>query len=324
MSTVKAGIVVIGRNEGQRLSDSLIAAKYYGLPFVYVDSQSSDGSVEIAHNLNVDVVILDTSTLINASRGRNEGVAYLLERNPNLSYIHFIDGDTVFDPLWCKTALNILENNSEIAVVCGVLREKNRHHSLYAKLLGIEWRLMTQSNGKCGGNATIRLSALQLVNGYDETLIAGADPDLYRRLKEKNFYVKTTEIEMGEHDGGMTSFSQWWTRCKRSGYAFADARSCSKSNRGVKNTLLWGLALPISILISVFLLGPVGIIIISLYVVQIIRMVISKNIQCLKITDKIYYAVNVNLARIPQTIGVLSCYLERYAKIKKSVIHYKD
>ena len=46
---VKVGVVVIGRNEGERLKRCLasILAQHQG-PVVYVDSGSSDGSVEHA------------------------------------------------------------------------------------------------------------------------------------------------------------------------------------------------------------------------------------------------------------------------------------
>ena len=57
---VKSGVVVIGRNEGERLKRCLasILAQHQG-PVVYVDSGSSDGSVEHAQSVGVEVVDLD-------------------------------------------------------------------------------------------------------------------------------------------------------------------------------------------------------------------------------------------------------------------------
>ena len=54
------GVVVIGRNEGEHLKRCLasILAQHQG-PVVYVDSGSSDGSVEYAQSVGVDVVDLD-------------------------------------------------------------------------------------------------------------------------------------------------------------------------------------------------------------------------------------------------------------------------
>src|SRR5688572_5313831 len=66
------GVVVIGRNEGERLQrclKSLLAQG--GGPIVYVDSGSSDGSVAFARSVGVIVVNLDTSVPFTMARGRN-------------------------------------------------------------------------------------------------------------------------------------------------------------------------------------------------------------------------------------------------------------
>ena len=54
--TVKVGIVAIGRNEGERLKACL--GSLPDVPVVYVDSGSSDGSIDAAHAYNVEVVEL--------------------------------------------------------------------------------------------------------------------------------------------------------------------------------------------------------------------------------------------------------------------------
>ena len=54
------GIVVIGRNEGQRLINCLKSVKSQAdTAIVYVDSGSTDGSVAAAQQLGVTVVNLD-------------------------------------------------------------------------------------------------------------------------------------------------------------------------------------------------------------------------------------------------------------------------
>ena len=59
------GIVVIGRNEGQRLINCLKSVKSQAdTPIVYVDSGSTDGSVAAAQKLGVTVVNLDLSSAV--------------------------------------------------------------------------------------------------------------------------------------------------------------------------------------------------------------------------------------------------------------------
>jgi GT2 family glycosyltransferase len=56
------GIVAIGRNEGDRLRRCLASLAGVGVAAsVYVDSGSTDGSIDLAHSMGVEVVELDPS-----------------------------------------------------------------------------------------------------------------------------------------------------------------------------------------------------------------------------------------------------------------------
>src|SRR5688572_7206389 len=64
------GVVVIGRNEGERLKRCLRSLIDQGAgPIVYVDSGSSDDSVAFSRSLGVHVVNLDTSIPFTMARG---------------------------------------------------------------------------------------------------------------------------------------------------------------------------------------------------------------------------------------------------------------
>jgi glycosyltransferase involved in cell wall biosynthesis len=76
------GIVAIGRNEGDRLKACLDSLKQSGCPLVYVDSGSSDGSVELARSFGAQVVELDMSIPFSATRARNAGVKHLQSSHP--------------------------------------------------------------------------------------------------------------------------------------------------------------------------------------------------------------------------------------------------
>src|SRR3954469_8775880 len=79
------GVVVIGRNEGERLRRCLRSLLAQGAgPIVYVDSGSSDDSGVFAESLGVIVVNLDTSIPFTMARGRNAGFAELVRRFPTL------------------------------------------------------------------------------------------------------------------------------------------------------------------------------------------------------------------------------------------------
>jgi len=119
------GAVVIGRNEGQRLDVCLRSVGQQIEEIIYVDSGSTDGSVGLASKLGATLVELSTDQPFTAARARNAGANKLLEQNPGVELIQFIDGDCELQPGWVETASAFLSNFAEIAVVCGRRRERH-------------------------------------------------------------------------------------------------------------------------------------------------------------------------------------------------------
>ena len=76
----EVGIVIIGRNEGQRLQHCLESARNSGSMMVYVDSGSTDDSVACARAMKSEIVELDASRPFSAARARNEGFEQLRHR----------------------------------------------------------------------------------------------------------------------------------------------------------------------------------------------------------------------------------------------------
>src|SRR3990170_3982962 len=91
--TSRLGIVAIGRNEGERLRACLRSVVGDNRVVVYVDSGSTDGSVEMARSMGAEVVELDLATPFTAARARNEGFHRLEQLNPNVAFVQFVDGD---------------------------------------------------------------------------------------------------------------------------------------------------------------------------------------------------------------------------------------
>ena len=81
------GAVIIGRNEGQRLITCLESLIGKVDVIIYVDSGSSDNSIQEARARKVDAIALDLSLPFTAARARNIGAQSLIKRYPNLAYI---------------------------------------------------------------------------------------------------------------------------------------------------------------------------------------------------------------------------------------------
>src|SRR5450755_1692124 len=99
---MKFGAVAIGRNEGERLKQCL-ASLSSAAAVVYVDSGSTDGSLQSARDHGADVIKLDLSLPFTAARARNAGFKRLREIAPELPYVQFIDGDCELNVRWPAT-----------------------------------------------------------------------------------------------------------------------------------------------------------------------------------------------------------------------------
>ncbi|MCL4676615.1 MAG: glycosyltransferase, partial [Pararhodobacter sp.] len=172
--------VAIGRNEGARLIACLESLEAQVRRTVYVDSGSTDGSVEAARRAGAQVIALDMSLPFTAARARSAWRAALASDPP--TYVQFIDGDCVLREGWMKTATQFLHDNLRAAVVCGRRRERHPEASVYHALIDAEWDTPVGSAKACGGDALMRYQAIAAVKGYREDLIAGEEPELCLRL----------------------------------------------------------------------------------------------------------------------------------------------
>src|SRR6476620_796178 len=146
----QVGLVAIGRNEGQRLHQCLCSVIGKVAHVVYVDSGSTDGSVEMARSLSVDIVELDLSIPFTAARARNAGFTHLLQVNPQIEFVQFVDGDCEVVEGWLERAQQELESQPKVAVVCGRRRERFPNHSIYNRLCDMEWNTPVGEAKACG------------------------------------------------------------------------------------------------------------------------------------------------------------------------------
>jgi glycosyltransferase involved in cell wall biosynthesis len=168
------GVVAIGRNEGDRLRRCLESVCSLATNIVYVDSGSTDGSVALSRSLGVLVVELDLRVPFTAARARNEGFRKLMEVNPALAYVLFVDGDCEVIAGWVDKAANFLDEHPDVAIVWGRRRERHPEKSVYNMLCDIEWWDVPLGDVKsCGGDCVARVSAIRQVNGYRPDLICG-------------------------------------------------------------------------------------------------------------------------------------------------------
>jgi GT2 family glycosyltransferase len=326
---MNVGVVAIGRNEGDRLRQCLQSVCGSVNAIVYVDSGSTDNSIELARSLGVEVVNLDLSIPFTAARARNAGLQQLLKLAPHLEFVQFVDGDCEVASGWLDQAIQKLETNPKFAVVCGRRRERFPDQTLYNRLCDIEWDTPVGEAKACGGDAMMRVEALQQVGGYNPTLIAGEEPELCVRLRQQGWKIWRIDAEMTRHDAQMTRLGQWWKRAQRAGHAFAEGawlhgqppeRHWVKESRSI---WLWGVAIPLLALSLAWPTAGWSLLLLLGYPLLTYRVFQGVKTHCSTLETARLYAFFCVLGKFPQAIGQIQFHLNRLLGRQQRLIEYK-
>jgi GT2 family glycosyltransferase len=256
------GVVVIGRNEGERLRRCLVSVREQAGPIVYVDSGSTDGSTVLAQSLGVAVVELDPLIPFSAARARNTGLDRLIELSPGLDFVLFVDGDCEISERFIPVGSQALRHYPRAAAVAGRLRERFPQQSIYNRLCDMEWDVPPGETKSCGGIALFRVRAFKEAGGFNPRVVAGEEPELCVRLRRRGWTIQRVADDMATHDAAMTRFSQWWKRAVRAGHAYAEGAALHgrpPERHFVRESLsgwLYGFAIPVFILAAAVVISP--------------------------------------------------------------------
>jgi GT2 family glycosyltransferase len=323
------GVVVIGRNEGERLRVCLRALDAATRPVVYVDSGSTDDSIQLARSFGVQIVELEPNAPFTAARARNAGLARLLEVVQDIRLIQFVDGDTELATGWLENGAKAFEADATVGVVCGRLRERHPERSIYNRLCDLEWDTPVGERKACGGNSLMRAEALRRVGGFDPTVPAAEDDEVCLRIRRAGWRVLRIDAEMGRHDAAMTHFRQWWRRAIRCGYAYAQGAWLHGGGpeqhfvRERRRVLFWGAGLPLLIFGLAWPSGGWSLLALLLYPIQALRVMLRERKRSEHRSAVAAYAVACMLGRFAEFIGLCRFYHTRLRRQTVRLIEHK-
>lgn len=322
------GVVVIGRNEGERLKTCIRSLADYALSIVYVDSGSTDGSVAFVTEQGFDVVELDMSLPFSAGRARNEGYRYLLAQYPNIEFIQFVDGDCEICAGWIERAYQYLTQNTSLASVCGRRKERYPEQSVYNQLCDIEWNTPVGKAMATGGDFMCRKQALVDVGGFAPHVIAGEEPEMCFRMRAKGWEIERIDADMTLHDAAMTELSQLWKRYERSGHAYAQGFALHGDSEekyyrtDVLRIVLWALFIPVVIVCSTFFLGWLALCLVGVYPVKVLQIFMKENANR-ESRVAFVYAASLVLGKFPQFKGAVTYWYKLMLGKQPKIIEYK-
>lgn len=185
-------VVLISKNQAwniSRLINSVIEEinNYDSTEIILVDSASTDRTTEIAAQFPIKVLKLHPGQHLSASAGRYVGI-----KNTSGNFILFLDGDMELCHGWLDKALEILEKESKIGVVCGRVVDrpidmkstgKQRQEMLpIDKTEAIE---VLQS----GGASLYRRSILENVATFNPYLFSEEEPSLCLQIRMAGYKI---------------------------------------------------------------------------------------------------------------------------------------
>ena len=232
---------------------------------------------------------------------------------------------------WLGRGRRVLEDRPDAALVTGRRRERFPQQSIYNRLADIDWDFPVGEISASHGDIMVRSEAFRQIGGFNPIVLVGEDHELCLRLRSAGWVLLSIDAEMTIHDMAMTSFWEWWRRCIRTGYGYAQGallhgagpeRHCVGS---VYRSVFWGLVVPLLIFglawptygLS-FLLGLV-------YPMRAVRIALRCRVAGMTAQRAWPFGWFCSVAQIPHAIGLLNFWSEHFLSLtrKTRVITYK-
>lgn len=329
-NSIGIGAVVIGRNEGARLIRCIDSLNSSCPTVVYVDSGSVDTSVIEAEQRGASVVQLDMSKPFTAARARNAGFERLRESDGSLKYVQFVDGDCEIVKGWLMSAERFLDQNPDIAVVCGKRIERYPGASIYNGMCNREWNTPSGETDSSGGDFMIRAQVFQEIGGFADEQVAHEEPEFCGRLRKAGFRIWKIDKEMTLHDAAIHSLKQFYSRNRRAGFGITQALARSgvdidPSGRAIlQRAATWALLIPTVILIGLMALGWIAALGLVIYPAQVVRhAVVNKQHAGGSLRNRFAVATLAMIGKFAEAQGALEFVFKLLMRREMKAIYYR-
>jgi glycosyltransferase involved in cell wall biosynthesis len=194
VETPKVSVVIIARNEeqaiGQCLESVIAVTKDFASEILFVDSASTDRTVDIARQYAVPIVRFEPGSMFSPSAGR-----WLGTRFTRGEYLFFVDGDMMVVDGWLTHAFDVLRD-PHLAGVGGRLFWVEPGEAIHMNRkddlpLGLVRGL--------GGAGVYRRDVLESFGGFNPFLRGEEERELAYRLAVGGYSVVRVDVPMAIH-----------------------------------------------------------------------------------------------------------------------------
>ena len=192
-------VVVIARNEEAVIGACLesVVQAFVGRSYelIFVDSASTDRTIQIAQRYPARIVRLKETDPLRPSVGRHVGLHLA-----RAEWVLFLDGDSILNATWIDPAAEALESDPLLAAVAG-----DMEHTLEAgqDQTSVQQHRYPDSDYNearhLTGSALYRREALLRVGGYNPFLYAYEEAELGARLRKGGYRLRRLRLPMTRH-----------------------------------------------------------------------------------------------------------------------------
>ena len=182
--------VIIGRNESQHLARTFKSVLKVTKNIIFVDSNSTDNSIQIAQEFGIKKIVKVCSNYGTAAYSRSIGA-----KEVKTKYIHFLDGHETIEFSWIKKAINKIESKKKIAAVHGYKKVfKNDDKVFHVKSDKKDWE-----PDYLQGAMLILREVYEKSGGMETRIFGEEERDLYVRIRAMGYEIWYIHELMASH-----------------------------------------------------------------------------------------------------------------------------
>ncbi len=218
---VDLSVVLIGKNQEwniKRLIESVLnrIPQHLSSEVIYVDSASTDRTIELASQYPITIIQLSNDQRLTAAAGRNTGY-----RHSSGRYLLFLDGDMELWEGWIEKALDIFTKRPEVGGLTGIVIDKpvdTQPHQItdyQPSAYGTETETILQT----GGAALFPRAVLEQVGSYHPFIYSDEEPELCLRIRHAGYVLLRIKHPISYHYSSPSdAISTLFARRKRNLY----------------------------------------------------------------------------------------------------------
>lgn len=199
--SVFLSVVIIARNEEENIArciQSVIEAtkNIVSKEVIFVDSISSDKTVEIAKAFPIKILQFQNRDMVSPAAGR-----YIGTKHTSGIYILYLDGDMAVHEYWLSAAIDILEKNEKFAGVCGWINDLYIENGNVIKEVKDRMNLGNEEGiaSTFGGAGLYRKSVIDEVGGFNPFIRNMEEAELAIRIRRYNYILWKIPVDMVDH-----------------------------------------------------------------------------------------------------------------------------